>query len=73
MRTYLDIGMEGGKALKSETGKSPTDAEARRSVNEWKNEVKHMNDGARKVWSTFHDAQNRRPDVCSGSCVTSAL
>ena len=34
------------KALKSETGKTPTDAEARRSVNEWKNEVKHMNDGA---------------------------
>lgn len=34
------------KALKSEAGKTPTDAEARRSVNEWKNEVKHMNDGA---------------------------
>src|SRR5712691_1048829 len=31
------------KALKSESGKTPADAEARRSVNEWKNEVKHMN------------------------------
>lgn len=34
------------KALKSEAGKISTDAEARRSVNEWKNQVKHMNDGA---------------------------
>jgi hypothetical protein len=32
------------KALKSETGPTPTDAAARKSVNEWKNEVKHMND-----------------------------
>jgi hypothetical protein len=37
------------KALKSETGKTPTDAEARRSVNEWKNEVKHMNDSASRT------------------------
>jgi hypothetical protein len=33
-------------ALKSETGLSPTDKEARRSVNEWKNELKHMDDPA---------------------------
>jgi hypothetical protein len=32
------------KALKSETGSVPSDAAARRSVNEWKNDVKHMND-----------------------------
>jgi hypothetical protein len=37
------------KALKSEEGLAPTVAEARRSVNEWKNEVKHMNDGACKT------------------------
>jgi hypothetical protein len=34
------------KALMSETGQIPSDAVARRSVNEWKNDVKHMNDGA---------------------------
>jgi hypothetical protein len=34
------------KALMSETGPIPPDAVARRSVNEWKNDVKHMNDGA---------------------------
>lgn len=34
------------KALKSETGPIPSDAAARRSVNEWKNDVKHMNDEA---------------------------
>ena len=34
------------KALMSETGPIPSDAVARRSVNEWKNDVKHMNDGA---------------------------
>lgn len=34
------------KALMSETGPIPSDAEARRSVNEWKNDVKHMNVGA---------------------------
>ena len=33
------------KALKAETGPIPSDAEARRSVNEWKNAVKHMDDG----------------------------
>jgi hypothetical protein len=33
------------KALISETGRSPSDVEARKRVNEWKNEVKHMNDG----------------------------
>ena len=32
------------KALKSETGPTPSEAAARRSVNEWKNEIKHMND-----------------------------
>ncbi len=32
------------KALKSETGLTPSDKGARRSVNEWKNEVKHMSD-----------------------------
>lgn len=34
------------KALMSETGQFPSDAVARRSVNEWKNDVKHMNNGA---------------------------
>ena len=34
------------KALRSETGSTPSDAEARRGVNEWKNAVKHKNDGA---------------------------
>jgi len=34
------------RALKSETGSTPTDKVARRSVNEWKNELKHMNDPA---------------------------
>jgi hypothetical protein len=34
------------KALMSETGPISSDAVARRSVNEWKNDVKHMNDGA---------------------------
>jgi hypothetical protein len=29
-----------------ETGPIPTETEARRSVNKWKNEVKHMNDSA---------------------------
>jgi hypothetical protein len=33
------------KALMAETGSVPSDAAARRSVNEWKNDVKHMNDG----------------------------
>ena len=36
------------KALMSETGPIPSNAEARQSVNKWKNEVKHMNDGARR-------------------------
>jgi len=34
------------KALMSEMGPIVSDAVARRSVNEWKNDVKHMNDGA---------------------------
>lgn len=34
------------KALLSETGQIPSNEVARKSVNEWKNEVKHMNDGA---------------------------
>ena len=34
------------KALMSEAGPMPSDAAAHRSVNEWKNDVKHMNDGA---------------------------
>ncbi len=34
------------KALMSETGPIVSDAVARRSVNDWKNDVKHMNDGA---------------------------
>ena len=34
------------KELMSETGRIPTDTTARRSVNEWKNEVKHMNDSS---------------------------
>lgn len=32
------------KELKSETGQTPTDRAARTSINEWKNEVKHMDD-----------------------------
>ena len=30
-------------------GRIPTDAAARRSVNEWKNDVKHMNDGTSRT------------------------
>jgi hypothetical protein len=37
------------KALKSETGSLPSDAAARKSVNEWKNDVKHMNDGTSRT------------------------
>jgi len=37
------------KALMSETGPIVSDAVARRSVNEWKNDVKHMNDGASPI------------------------
>src|SRR5262249_33210480 len=37
-----------GKGLLVEKGTGPSDAEARQSVNKWKNEVKHMNDGARR-------------------------
>jgi hypothetical protein len=33
------------KALQSETGPTPTDKQAQKSVNKWKNEVKHMDDG----------------------------
>lgn len=33
------------KVLMSERGSTPTDAAAHRRVNEWKNDVKHMNDG----------------------------
>jgi hypothetical protein len=33
------------KALQSETGPIPTDKQAQKSVNKWKNEVKHMDDG----------------------------
>ena len=33
------------KALKSETGPNPSNSAARKSVNEWKNGVKHMDDG----------------------------
>ena len=34
------------KALISETGQTLSDREAMKSVNEWKNEVKHMNGGS---------------------------
>jgi hypothetical protein len=37
------------KALKSETGSVPSDAAACRSVNEWKNDVKHMDDGTSRT------------------------
>lgn len=37
------------KALKSETEPTVSDKEARRSVSEWKNEVKHMNDGTSRA------------------------
>lgn len=33
------------RALKSETGRTLSEAQARRSVSEWKNEIKHMDDG----------------------------
>src|SRR5262249_62106490 len=33
------------KALMSETGPIPSNAEARQSVNKWKNEIKHMDEG----------------------------
>jgi hypothetical protein len=33
------------KALKSESGRTISDKEARKSVDAWKNEVKHMDDG----------------------------
>ena len=32
------------KAMMSELGKIPSDSDARKSVNEWKNNVKHMDD-----------------------------
>jgi hypothetical protein len=32
--------------MKYETGLTLSERKARRSVNEWKNEVKHMNDGS---------------------------
>jgi len=34
------------KELMSETVSGPTDADAVRRVNKWKNEIKHMNDGS---------------------------
>ena len=37
------------KALKSEAGSIPSDAAARRSVNERKNDLKHMNDGGTRT------------------------
>jgi hypothetical protein len=37
------------KGLKSESGQTASDAAARKSVNEWKNEVKHMADGTSLV------------------------
>ena len=40
----LTLAWKAEKALKSETGSVASDAAARRSVNEWKNDVKHMND-----------------------------
>jgi hypothetical protein len=42
-------GLRAEKALRSEIGLTPSDREAHRSVNEWKNEVKHMDDGARQT------------------------
>jgi hypothetical protein len=43
------LGWKAEKALKSETGPILSDAAARRSVNEWKNEVKHMSDGTSRT------------------------
>lgn len=37
------------KALKAEIGPIPSDAAARRSVSEWKNDVKHMDDGTSRT------------------------
>jgi hypothetical protein len=37
------------KALKSQTGPILSDKAARKSVNQWKNEVKHMNDGTTRT------------------------
>jgi hypothetical protein len=39
------------KALKSESGQTVSDKVARVSINEWKNEVKHMADGTNKTMS----------------------
>ncbi len=37
------------KALLSETGPTPSDKEAWKSINNWKNQVKHMNDGVQTL------------------------
>jgi hypothetical protein len=42
-RTFT-LAWKAEKALKSEAGQTPPDAAARKSVKEWQNEVKHMND-----------------------------
>jgi hypothetical protein len=44
------LALKAEKELKSETGPTtPSDREAVRSVNEWKNAVKHMDDGTSRT------------------------
>lgn len=39
------------KALKSGSGRAVSDRDARASINEWKNEIKHMNDRSKETIS----------------------
>ena len=41
----FELAWRADKALRSETGPTPSDDEARRGVNRWKNEIKHMKNG----------------------------
>jgi len=43
-RRISTLAWKAEKGLKSKLGHTASDREARKSVNEWKNEVKHMND-----------------------------
>jgi hypothetical protein len=44
-----ELAWKAEKAFKSEAGSIVSDAAARRSINEWKNEVKHMSDGTSRT------------------------
>jgi hypothetical protein len=37
------------RAFKTETGRTPSNKEVSQSVNEWKNEIKHMSDGTSRT------------------------